>query len=220
MKLTNNLFLYPEQGMMDCNTYVIKGNPCIAFDTGLINYVPSRIAEMKNDGIDPKDIGIILNTHLHIDHSSGNETFKKFTGAKIALHPIQKENYRLIVIEGTRDLGTQPIEFKEDFLIKDNHLQVGDVEIECIPSPGHTPDSICYYIRKEKILICGDVLFELNTGRVDLPGGDAGQLKNSIDNLSKLDIELLLPGHMGGVSGAANVKRNFDYIKQNIYPWL
>ncbi len=205
---------------MDCNTYVIKGNPCIAFDTGLINYVPSRIAEMKNDGIDPKDIGIILNTHLHIDHSSGNETFKKFTGAKIALHPIQKENYRLIVIEGTRDLGTQPIEFKEDFLIKDNHLQVGDVEIECIPSPGHTPDSICYYIRKEKILICGDVLFELNTGRVDLPGGDAGQLKNSIDNLSKLDIELLLPGHMGGVSGAANVKRNFDYIKQNIYPWL
>lgn len=220
MKLINNLFLYPEQGMMDSNTYVIKGNPGIAFDTGLINYVPSRLAEMKKDGIEPKDIGTIVNTHLHIDHSSGNETFKKLTGAKIALHPLQKENYQLIVIEGTRDLGTQPIEFKEDFLIKDNRLQVGDMEIECIPCPGHTPDSICFYIRKEKILICGDVLFELNTGRVDLPGGDAGQLKNSIDNLSKLDIELLLPGHMGGVSGAANVKRNFDYIKQNIFPWL
>ena len=133
MKLTNNLYLYPEKGMMDSNTYVMKGNPGIVFDTGLINYVPSRIAEMKKDGIDPKSIGTIVNTHLHIDHSSGNETFKKLTGAKIAIHPLQKENYQLIVIDGTRDLGTQPVEFKEDFLIKDNRLQAGDVEMRMHP---------------------------------------------------------------------------------------
>lgn len=220
MKLTNNLYLYPEQGMMDANTYVLKGNPGIAFDTGLINYVQARAAEMKKDGIDLKEIGTIVNTHLHIDHSSGNETFKKLSGAKIALHPNQKDNYQLIVIEGTKLLGMTPIEFKEDYLIEKNRLKTGDIEIECIPCPGHSPDSICYYIRKEKVLICGDVLFEMNTGRVDLPGGNADQLKKSIDELSRLDIELLLPGHMGGVSGAANVKRNFDYIKQNIYPWL
>ena len=220
MKLTNNLYLYPEQGMMDANTYVIKGNPGIIFDTGLINYVRQRAAEIQKDGIDLKEIGTIVNTHLHIDHSSGNETFKKLSGAKIALHPNQKENYRLIVVEGTRMLGTDPVEFKEDCLIKDNRLQVGDVEIECIPCPGHSPDSVCYYIRREKILICGDVLFEMNTGRVDLPGGNADQLKNSINELSKLDIELLLPGHMGGVAGAAKVKRNFDYIKQAIFPYL
>jgi hydroxyacylglutathione hydrolase len=220
MKLANNLYIYPEHGMMDANVYVIKGKPGIIFDTGYAGHVASRADDMKKDGIDPKEIGIIVNTHLHIDHASGNEAFKALSGAKIALHPFQKENYELIVIDGTRLLGDEPIEFKEDYLIKDNHVSAAGLEIECIPCPGHTPDSICYYIRQGKILICGDVLFEMNTGRVDLPGGSADELRKSIDGLSKLDIELLLPGHMGGVAGAANVKRNFEYIKNNIFPWL
>jgi len=143
-----------------------------------------------------------------------------FSGARIALHPVQKENYQFTVIDGTKLMGTKPIEFKEDFLIENNLLKVDGLEIECIPSPGHSPCSVCYYLKQEKILICGDVLFEMNTGRVDLPGGNPAQLGASIENLSKLDIELLLPGHMDGVSGAENVKRNFEYIKHNILPWL
>lgn len=225
MKLVNNLYLYPERGGMDANVYVIKGGPGpehsgIIFDTGFAGHVAGRVADMKKDGIDPKSIGTIVNTHLHIDHASGNESFKFFSGAKLALHPNQKKHYQLIVVEGTRMLGDDPIEFKEDYLIKDNRIEATGIEIECIPCPGHTPDSICYYIRNEKILICGDVLFQMNTGRVDLPGGSADELRNSINELSKLDIEILLPGHMGWVSGAENVKRNFDYIKQNIFPWL
>lgn len=220
MKLVNNLYFYPEEGIMDCNTWVIKGNPGIIFDPGHVNYIERLAADMKKDGIDPKTIGTIVNTHLHIDHASGNEAFKALSGAKIALHPVQKASYQLVVVDSTKLLGDRPIEFKEDFLIKDNKLNAAGLEIECIPAAGHTPGCVCYYIRQEKILVCGDVLFEMNTGRVDLPGGNADELKKSIDNLSKLDVELLLPGHMGGVSGAANVKRNFDYIKQNIFPWL
>jgi len=220
MKLANNLFYYPEQGMMDCNTWVIKGSPGIIFDPGNISYVKSLIAEMKKDGINPADIGTIVNTHMHIDHSSANESFKTLSGAKIALHPVQKENYQLVVVDGSRLFGDVPVGFTEDYLIKDNRLNVDGVEIECIPSPGHSPDCVCYYIRQDKVLICGDVLFEMNTGRVDLPGGNPAALKKSIEDLSKLDIELLLPGHMGGVSGAENVKRNFAYIKQNVIPWL
>jgi hydroxyacylglutathione hydrolase len=220
MKLVNNLYLYPEHGMLDANVYVLKGNPGIIFDTGYTGWVVSRVADMKKDGIEPESIGIILNTHQHIDHASGNEAFKQFSGAKIYQHPLQKEHYQLVVVEGTRMLGDDPIEFTADVMIENNKINAGGVEIECIPSPGHTPESICYYLRKEKSLICGDVLFEMNTGRVDLPGGSADELKMSIDRLSELDIELLLPGHMGAVSGAANVKRNFDYIKQNIFPWL
>jgi hydroxyacylglutathione hydrolase len=225
MKMTNNLFYYPEQGMMDCNTWVFTGNHSpsadgIIFDPGNINYISQLAAEMKKDGLDPKSIGTIVNTHLHIDHSSGNEAFKALSGAKIALHPIQKENYHFVVVDGTRDLGDTPVEFKEDYLIKDNLLRAAGLEIECIPSPGHSPDCVCYYIHKDKILICGDVLFELNVGRTDFAGGSSALLKKSIDNLSTLDIELLLPGHMGAVAGAVNIKRNFDYIKQNIYPWL
>jgi hydroxyacylglutathione hydrolase len=220
MKLANNLYLYPEHGMMDANTYVLKGSPGIIFDPGSVDWVEQRVSEMKKDGLDPKDIGLIVNTHQHIDHSSGNEAFKALSGAKIALHPIQKLNYKFVVVDGTNLLGTDPVEFKEDFLLDEKHLQAAGTDIELISSPGHSPDCVCFYLRKEKVLICGDVLFEMNTGRVDLPGGNAAELRKSIDYLSTLDIELLLPGHMGGVVGAANVKRNFAYIKENVYPWL
>ena len=69
-------------------------------------------------------------------------------------------------------------------------------------------------------MICGDVIFENNTGRVDLPGGNGEQLKKSIESLSQIEIEYLLPGHMGIVTGAENVVRNFDFIKTHIFAWL
>jgi hydroxyacylglutathione hydrolase len=60
----------------------------------------------------------------------------------------------------------------------------------------------------------------MNTGRVDLPGGNAEALKESINSLAKLDIEYLLPGHMGPVIGGEKVKFNFEFIRSNVFQWL
>jgi hydroxyacylglutathione hydrolase len=220
MKLGNNLFFYPEQGMLDCNTYVIGGKPGIIIDPGNAAYVASRVSGLNEDGLDPSDIGIIVNTHLHIDHCGANEAFKNLSGARIALHPVQKKNYRLVVIDGARIFGMEPGEFAEDYILEDNVLASDTVEMEMIVSPGHSPDCVCFYTRRDKVLICGDVLFEMNTGRVDLPGGNAEELKKSIEALSQLDIDYLLPGHMGIVSGVAKVVANFDFIRSNVFEWL
>ncbi len=220
MKLANNLYLFPERGMLDCNTYVVKGSPGIIIDPGNTDFLSSRLEDMHRDGIDPSGIAVIVNTHLHVDHCGANEAFKKLSGAKIALHPVQKENYRLVVVDGARLFGMEPSEFKEDYLLDVDRLNIGGVDLELIPSPGHSPDCICFYDRAAKVLVCGDVLFEGNTGRVDLPGGDAGALKKSIERLSLLDVAHLLPGHMGVISGAAEVAANFDFIVHNIFPWL
>jgi hydroxyacylglutathione hydrolase len=220
MKLINNLYFYPEQGMLDCNTYVIKGSPGIIIDPGNVDYLKSKVSVMRQDGIEPADIGTIVNTHLHIDHCAANQAFKKLSGAKIALYPVQQQNYRLVVVDGARLFGMQPGEFTIDSLFKETSLQSGDIEMEIIEAPGHSPDCVCFFLKKQKVLICGDVLFEMNTGRVDLPGGNADDLKKSIEALSTLDIEYLLPGHMGVIAGAEKVKQNFDFIRTNVFPWL
>jgi glyoxylase-like metal-dependent hydrolase (beta-lactamase superfamily II) len=220
MKLTNNLYFYPEQGMLDCNTYVIKGSPGLIIDPGNEEFVSARVEGLRQDGIDPKDIGIIVNTHLHIDHCGANGAFKELSGARIAMHPVQKENYQLVVIEGARLFGMAPVGFAEDYLLDESRLSAGGVELELIKSPGHSPECICFFHRQGKVLFCGDVLFEMNTGRVDLPGGDGEELKRSIGALSQLDIEYLLPGHMGIVVGAAKVAQNFDFIRSQVFPWL
>ena len=69
-------------------------------------------------------------------------------------------------------------------------------------------------------MICGDVIFAGNTGRVDFPGGSGKLLKESIENLSNLDIEYLLPGHMGIVAGKERVQKNFEFVRNNVFPYL
>jgi glyoxylase-like metal-dependent hydrolase (beta-lactamase superfamily II) len=212
--------MYPEQGMLDCNTYVLKGSPGIIIDPGSNDFLAVRLDGMRGDGITPTDIGVIVNTHLHIDHCSANEAFKKLSGAKIALHPVQKANYQLVVVDGARLFGMAPAEFTVDYFLNDSLFKSGDLELELIAAPGHSPDCVCFYLRKGKMLLCGDVLFEMNTGRVDLPGGNGPLLKKSIESLSLLDIEYLLPGHMDVIVGASKVADNFSFIRREVFPWL
>jgi glyoxylase-like metal-dependent hydrolase (beta-lactamase superfamily II) len=220
MKLANNLYFYPEQGMLDCNTYVATGRPGVIFDPGNPDFLPALFDAMARDGVSPGDIEYVVNTHLHIDHCSANAAFKQASGARIALHPVQDKYYQSVVVDGARLFGLKPIEFTRDIALDGDHLEAGGASWELIAAPGHSPECICFYNRADKVLVCGDVLFEMNTGRVDLPGGNAGELKKSIEALAGLDIELLLPGHMGVVAGAEKVAVNFEFIQKNVFPWL
>lgn len=206
--------------MLDCNTYVIKGSSTILIDPGSPQFLTALIQNLQQDGIAAKDIDIITNTHLHGDHCGANEAFKQISGAKILSHPLQKQFYDVTVIETALFFGFPPIEFTADSYADNNKLDTGDMEFEFIPSPGHSPDSICFYSQKDKILICGDVIFAGNIGRADLPGGNADELKCSIEKLSQLEISHLLPGHMNTVTNAEAVKNNFNLIKEQAFEWL
>jgi hydroxyacylglutathione hydrolase len=205
---------------MDCNTYVIKDETTIIIDPGLLDYLPNLRSALLSDGIDPEDIDIIANTHLHADHCWANEAFKELSGAKIMMLPVQKEFSDTATTQTSKFFGIPKVQFKEDGCFAGNKLDIGDMEIEFIHCPGHSPDSIVYYCEKEKFLICGDVIFSYNTGRVDLPGGSAEQLKQSVEKLSELDLEYLLPGHMDIVVGADRIQKNFEYIKKAVFQWL
>jgi len=220
MKLTDNLYFYPENGMLDCNTYIIKDDINVIIDPGSTQFLTQLVADLFKDGIDPKDINIITNTHLHPDHCWANEAFKNISEAKIIIHPLHKQYYDMTVTAASKFFDFQGIEFTADSYFDNNKLDTGHMEFEFINSPGHSPESICFYCRSEKILIPGDVIFAQNTGRVDLPGGNSEELKQSIEALSQLEIEYLLPGHIDIVTGAENIKQNFEFVKKYVFPWL
>ena len=73
-------------------------------------------------------------------------------------------------------------------------LALGDVEVEFLHTPGHTPGSQCFRIKNT--LVSGDTLFVQGCGRVDLPGSNSDDMFASLDKLRSLpDDTLLLPGH-------------------------
>ena len=114
MKLRDNLYFYPENGMFDCNTYVIRDDINVMIDPGSVEFLPALLRDLHEDGIEPKDIGIITNTHLHGDHCWSNEAFKELSGARIIIHDVQKKFYEATVIDGARFMGLQPLGFQED----------------------------------------------------------------------------------------------------------
>ncbi len=219
MKITDNVYFFPETGMMDSNTCVIKDEITVLIDPGLDRYMEGLIKAMKEDDIDISDVDIIINTHLHLDHYWACEDMKKLSNAKILMHPLQKEHYEVTVVGVSKVFSMPPVHIKEDEIL-DGKLNTGKLEFDMIVSPGHSPDSICFYNNDQKVVIGGDVIFAGNTGRVDFPGGGGAMLKESIEGLAKLDIDHLMPGHMGMVSGKDNVQRNFDFVRNNVFQWL
>lgn len=135
-------------------------------------------------------VNMIINTHNHFDHVLGNDEVATYTGAPILLY-------------------TQPN-------LKDKHISVSDGEviklghvmIKVLHTPGHAKESICLLI-DDKFILTGDTLFVGGCGRVDLPGGDANELYDSLYNkISRLDETLTVyPGHNYGHSKWSTIAR-------------
>lgn len=218
MKIADNFFIYlwnnPREN--NCNSYLIDGKTPLLVDPGLEQRVDSLFERMRQDGFDPARIRVVIGTHCHPDHFTGSTKFVD-SEARVAM---SREEEKFMIEEGSRWYaahGKKAPTFPVDFYLKEGDLKLGKHEFEVILAPGHSPGSLCIYWPKYKALICGDVIFRGGIGRVDLPGGNGGHLKQSIEKLSKLRIELILPGHGPAIQGSANVKANFEMIKRNYF---
>jgi hydroxyacylglutathione hydrolase len=212
MRIKEGVYWYSEKGLLDANTYVIKDEITVLIDPGLENYLGRRLKEMQEDGIDPKEVDLITITHLHPDHSDATASLKDVSGAKVALHPSQVEYLDIMIEETSRFLGVGTAkQFEVDLVFEES---IGNTELRILHTPGHSPESICFYASDKKILICGDLVFERSVGRTDLPFGNNEELKNSIKMLSTLDTELLLPGHGAIIEGRNKVKRNYEFVRE------
>ena len=135
-----------------------------------------------------------LATHYHPDHIGGGMRGHNIAGVadllerqpvKIYAHKHEADGVKKVTGLSNTDL------VKVD---SGDTLKVGDVEIEFLHTPGHTPGSQCF--RVKNTLVSGDTLFIDGCGRVDLPGSDAEEMYQSLQKLKSLpDDTLLLPGH-------------------------
>lgn len=133
-----------------------------------------------------------LETHAHADHLSGSPYVKARTGAKIGIGENIKEVQRIFrPVFNATDLKTDGSDF--DRLFSDGErFRIGNLEVEVIHTPGHTPACISYKIADA--VFVGDTLFmpDYGTARADFPGGDAHTLYHSIQRILALPPETRL----------------------------
>ena len=135
----------------------------------------------------------ILDTHGHPDHIYANAAVKEATRARLAIHRL--DEYRLGPTRPPTDFQIPPA--TADDLIDEGPLRyLDDVALVALHTPGHTEGSTCFYLMSERALFAGDVLFKGNVGRVDLPGGDARAMEQSLARVASLPPETrVYPGH-------------------------
>ena len=81
-------------------------------------------------------------------------------------------------------------------LAEGEQIRFGDIRLEVLHTPGHTEGSVCLLAQDERLLFTGDTLFRGGWGRVDLPGGSADAMIESLGRLATLEHDLrVLPGH-------------------------
>ncbi|WP_279357276.1 MBL fold metallo-hydrolase [Methylobacterium indicum] len=133
-----------------------------------------------------------LETHAHADHLSGSPYVKAKTGAKIGIGEHIREVQKIFrPVFNAVDLKTDGSDF--DHLFVDGEtFAIGNLAVEVMYTPGHTPADICYRI--DHHVFVGDTLFmpDFGTARADFPGGDVHALYRSIRRLLSLPPETVL----------------------------
>ncbi|MCS7229013.1 MAG: MBL fold metallo-hydrolase [Candidatus Kryptonium sp.] len=156
------------------------------------------------------EILCLINTHGHWDHIADDSEIVRLTAAKVAIHRKDAhllEDPKSVIYE----LPFRIEGIKPDIILNDGDIiEVGDMRLKVIHTPGHTLGSICLYEEKEKILFSGDTLFAGTIGRTDLPGGSYEEIIKSIqEKLFVLDDDVVVyPGH--GPSTTIGKEKQFN----------
>jgi glyoxylase-like metal-dependent hydrolase (beta-lactamase superfamily II) len=153
--------------------------------------IPEHLEALKR-AIEGRRVTHILVTHTHADHSPAARPLKEWTGAKtygFGPHGSGKEDGVKVEEGGDRD-------FVPDVAVRDCDVIAGSgFTFDCVYTPGHTSNHMCYALREEKALFTGDHVMGWSTTVVAPPDGDMAQYMASLKKLLARDDKILYPTH-------------------------
>jgi len=143
-----------------------------------VNYL---LEEAKKENLTIKAAFV---THGHFDHTNGVEPLLKKLDIPVYINKHEADFFKF-------NWGKENVKTTDS----GDKIKIGNIDIEFVHTPGHTPGSQCFLVSNN--LIAGDTLFINGCGRCDLPGGDVGQMYDTITNkLMKMDNStIVFPGH-------------------------
>jgi len=178
-------------GFVQTNGYLVEtanGNFLIDAPEGVTEWIASK-------GVRVDDV---LLTHQHYDHVMDAAALKA-AGAK--LHALEDYSKELTLEAPARSWGlpisVKPYAVDQKFIMDGTPLEIAGVKMTLAHVPGHSTDSVTFYVEDQGVLFSGDTLFAQSVGRADLPGGNMTQLLDKIaEHLLTLPAETkVFPGH-------------------------
>jgi len=183
-------------GPLGCNCTVLgdeRTHDAVVVDPGAD--LPRILATLAAHGLTLRQI---LVTHAHIDHIAGALALKQATGAPIVYDQADLPLVAMMDMQaGWLGIATPEVRPPDHSPADNEVLTAGNLRLQVLQTPGHTPGSLSIYLPEAKLLLAGDTLFAGSVGRTDLPCGDTGTLLASIrERLLPLPGDtVVVPGH-------------------------
>lgn len=178
------------------NTYLIYNEDKEAVIVDPADKSEIIITEIEKLGLNPK---YVILTHGHLDHVLALEEIVNKYNIKVIANLNEKDMLIGNVSNCSDAFGLEQKKYNlDDFILLNNEesINLGDMKIKMVHTPGHSKGSSCYYIEKENILITGDTLFSDCYGRCDLPTSNMEDMVNSLIKIYKNYSEVYIyPGH-------------------------
>ena len=169
--------------------YIVGTDEVAVIDPGPV--IPAHIEALKR-AIDGRKVSHILVTHTHSDHSPAAAPLKEWSGAKtyaFGPHGSGLEDGVKMEEGGDRD-------FEPDIRVKDGDIIAGKgFTVECVYTPGHTSNHMCFALKEEQALFSGDHVMGWSTTVVTPPDGDMAQYMASLRKLRARNDRILYPTH-------------------------
>ena len=177
--------------------------------------VDALLAEVAKRGL---TLQKVLLTHGHLDHCAGTAAVRARTGVPVE-GPQREDDFWIQQLpENARNYGFPPAEvFTPDRWLEDGEtVTVGDLVLDVVHCPGHTPGHVVFVHAPSRVAFVGDVLFAGSIGRTDFPRGNHADLLASIrGKLFPLGDDIrFVPGH-GPTSSFGAERRSNPYVGAN-----
>lgn len=179
------------------HSYLVRGSMGNALiDPGLDSNFTFLQESLFSIGLKVRDIDIVINTHEHFDHIGANRYFQE--SSLIAAHRFAATkmtvNDRFVTLYKSGDINelTQHVHL---WLESKSRIDLGNITLNIIHTPGHTSGSICIYEPDRKIMFTGDTLFAGGTLSFIAESGSLGDYINSLKNLGTIRVNDIYPGH-------------------------
>lgn len=171
--------------------YVVGDRDIAVIDPG--PDLPEHLDALRR-AIAGKRVSHILVTHTHSDHSPAARPLKEWTGAPT--YAFGPHGSGKVEDGGVRMEEGGDMDFVPDVRVKDGDTVRGDgFTFECVYTPGHTSNHMCFALKEEKALFTGDHIMGWSTTVVTPPDGDMAQYMASVKKLIARDDEILYPTH-------------------------
>jgi hydroxyacylglutathione hydrolase len=201
---------------IDVNTYIIADDSgeCAIIDCGC--YDADEFIRF-NDFLVEKNLKpvLLLNTHCHLDHIFGDGlVLKKYKLASLCHKDELYNRHNAVHVAEFFGMVMDPPPEPGSYLSDGQIKMLGKASFEALHVPGHSPGSLAFYFKDEKLVFTGDSLFAGSIGRTDLPGGNYETLINSIqEKLFTLPPDTVVyPGHGDNTTIEKEIRSNPYFI--------